>query len=102
MRPSPKDIKLKRAEGIVEILWLDGETSRWSVYDLRCSCRCAHCVDEMTGERTLNVAEVPDDIGISDMELVGSYAVKFTFSDGHDTGLYTWDKLYEAGQQFLA
>lgn len=56
----------------------------------------------MTGERTLNVAEVPDDIGISDMELVGSYAVKFTFSDGHDTGLYTWDKLYEAGQQFLA
>jgi DUF971 family protein len=37
---------------------------------------------------------VPGDIGIKDMQLVGNYAVKFVFSDGHDTGIYSWDRLY--------
>ena len=57
-------------------------------------CRCAGCVDEMTGVRTLDVNGVPKDIAITDMRLVGHYAVKFVFSDGHDTGIYSWDRLY--------
>jgi DUF971 family protein len=37
---------------------------------------------------------VPDNIGITNMELVGNYALKFVFSDGHDTGIYSWDRLH--------
>jgi DUF971 family protein len=49
----------------------------------------------MTGVRTLDVSAVSEDISITDMQLVGNYAVKFDFSDGHNTGIYSWDRLYE-------
>ena len=94
MRDAPTGIELKRAEGILEITW-SGETSRrHGVRQLRCECGCAGCVDEMTGVRTLDVNAVPKDIAITDMQLVGNYAVKFVFSDGHNTGIYSWDRLY--------
>ncbi len=95
MRDAPKDIRLKRAEGLLEVTWSDEESQRFRVRQLRCACACAGCVDEMTGIRTLDVNAVPDDISITNMQLVGNYAVKFVFSDGHDTGIYAWDRLYE-------
>ena len=49
--------------------------------------------DSTAGVRTLDVNSVPDDIGITHIELVGNYALKLSFSDGHDTGIYTWDRL---------
>lgn len=94
MRDAPTDIKLKQAEGVLEITWREGPPRPHRVRQLRCECACAGCVDEMTGARTLDVDAVPDDIGITDMALVGNYAVKFTFTDGHDTGIYSWDRLY--------
>ena len=93
MREAPTDIKLKRAEGILEISWSDETPRRYDAKRLRCECRCAGCVDERTGVRTLDVNSVPDDIGMTDIELVGNYALKLSFSDGHDTGIYTWDRL---------
>ena len=95
MRDAPIDIKLRRAEGILEITWADEGPRRHRVRQLRCECPCAGCVDEMTGVRTLEIEAVPDDIGITDIELVGSYALKPVFSDGHDTGIYSWDRLYQ-------
>jgi DUF971 family protein len=50
-------------------------------------------VDEFTGERTLDVASIADDIRIDDMQLVGNYALRIGWSDGHSTGLYTWSRL---------
>ena len=94
MRDAPTDIKLKRAEGIVEISWSNETPRRHHARMLRCECRCAACIDERTGVRTLDVDSVPDDIGITQIKLVGNYAIKFTFSDGHDTGIYSWDRLY--------
>ena len=94
MRDAPTDIKLKRAEGKLEIAWRDESTRRYDVRQLRCECRCAGCVDERTGVRTLDVDAVPREIFINNMELVGNYALKFSFSDGHDTGIYSWDRLY--------
>ena len=94
MRKAPTDIKLKRAEGILEISWSDETPRRYAVRQLRCACACAGCVDERTGVRTLDVASIPDNIAITHMELVGNYAVKLSFSDGHDTGIYSWDRLY--------
>ena len=95
MRQAPTAIKLKRAEGILEVSWSDQTPRRFRVRQLRCACACAGCVDEMTGVRTLDVNAVADDIAITDVQLVGNYAVKFVFSDGHDTGIYSWDRLYE-------
>ncbi len=94
MRDAPTDIKLKRAEGILEIAWSGETPRRYDVRQLRCECPCAGCVDERTGVRTLDVDAVPREIFINNMELVGNYALKFSFSDGHDTGIYSWDRLY--------
>ncbi len=95
MRDAPTDIKLKRAERILEISWRDETPRRYDDKQLRCACACAGCVDERTGVRTLDVEAVPDNTGITHMELVGNYAIKFSFSDGHDTGSYSWDRLYD-------
>lgn len=78
----------------LEVTWGEQGTARYPVRRLRCECGCAQCVDERTGTRTLDVNSVPGDIGITDVQLVGNYAVKFAFSDGHDTGIYSWDRLY--------
>ena len=94
MRDAPIDIKLIRAERLLEVAWCDESPRQYGVRQLRCACACAGCVDERTGVRTLDVDGVPTDIGIDHMELVGNYAIKFSFSDGHDTGIYSWDKLY--------
>ena len=95
MPPAPSDIKLKKAERALVITWPDGSAQTCPVRRLRCACRCAGCVDERTGVRTLDVDAVPQNINITDMKLVGSYAIQFTFTDGHDTGIYTWEHLRE-------
>ena len=94
MHDAPTDIKLKRAEGVLEISWGDGAPHLHDAKRLRCECGYAGCVDERTGVRTLDVNSVPDDIGITHIELVGNYALKLSFSDSHDTGIYSWDLLH--------
>ena len=94
MHAPPTGIKLIRAERVVAVTWGEEGTVRYPARRLRCECRCAQCQDERTGVRTLDVSSVPEDIGITDVQLVGNYAVKFVFSDGHDTGIYSWDRLY--------
>jgi len=54
---------------------------------------CARCVDEITGQRILDVEGLDPDIAIEEMQLVGNYALKIRWSDRHDTGLYTWPHL---------
>jgi len=54
---------------------------------------CARCVDEITGLRILDIDGIKPEIVINEMSLVGNYALKIRWSDGHDTGLYTWDHL---------
>lgn len=93
MPEQPTDIKLIRAENVLEMHFAGGAVVRHAVRDLRIACRCAMCVDERTGERILDPASVPQDVSVSDIKLVGNYAVQITFSDGHDTGLFTYERL---------
>ena len=75
------------------ISWSDGVESEYAVRDLRLNCRCAHCVDEWTAEKRLDPATVPMDVRPKKIEPVGRYAIRFVWSDGHDTGIYTFDLL---------
>jgi DUF971 family protein len=93
MTRPPQDIKSKRSERVLEIIWDDGVRDRLGMRFLRGRCACANCVDEFTGVRRVDVGDVPEDVSVDGMELVGNYAVKITWSDGHDSGMYTWERL---------
>lgn len=77
----------------VEITWSDGATTGFSAAELRRSCPCARCVNELTGVRTHDPASVPDDLTQADLHLVGNYALSMHFSDGHHTGIFTFPLL---------
>ncbi|HEY3243756.1 MAG TPA: DUF971 domain-containing protein [Phycisphaerae bacterium] len=93
MISGPSDIKAIRKERVLQLTWPEGQVTRYGFKRLRGECRCAGCIDERTGIRTLDVRTIPEDIEIRALELVGNYAIKITWSDGHDTGLYAWDHL---------
>ncbi len=79
--------------GDLHILWRDGHHGRLRPRDLRLACACASCVDETTGRRTLEPAQVPLDVSIGGVTPVGRYALAFDFSDGHRTGIYKHELL---------
>jgi DUF971 family protein len=60
---------------------------------LRLACPCAACVEEMTGRRLLQPGAVPADIRPQSLALVGAYGLRINWSDGHDTGIYTFELL---------
>ena len=95
---TPTNLQANTEASALEISWADHATWAYPFHYLRDSCGCAHCIHEITGEKLLDPASIPDDIHIEAMKLVGNYAVKISWSDGHDTGLYTWEKLRELCQ----
>lgn len=84
-------------ERTLAITWTDGRQSLYDVVELRRQCPCALCVDETTGERKLNPEEVPQSVRPVVIESVGRYAVKIEFTDGHRTGLYSYQLLRHLG-----
>jgi DUF971 family protein len=77
----------------LRIVWRDDLESRLPLVKLRAECMCARCVDEITGERIIDIDNIDPQIAICEMQLVGNYALKIRWSDKHDTGLYTWPHL---------
>lgn len=80
-------------QGVLGIDWSDGHEGRYPIRHLRLHCPCAACTDEWTGELKLKPDDVPMLIRMQDVEPVGRYALRFTFSDGHDTGIYSFSFL---------
>ncbi|WP_373048669.1 DUF971 domain-containing protein [Vulgatibacter sp.] len=80
-------------DGTFQVRWNDGKVSSVAVRDLRLDCPCASCIDEWTGAKLLDPTRVPVDVRPVAMEPVGNYAVQIRWSDGHETGLYTWRQL---------
>lgn len=85
----------RRDPARVVIEWADGHTSTFTAAQLRRRCPCAQCIHELTGQRLLDPAAVPDDLTQQDVRLVGNYAIAVQFADGHSTGIYTFPKLRE-------
>jgi ATP-binding protein involved in chromosome partitioning len=77
----------------VRIVWDEGHEGTYLTRDLRLACRCANCVDEMTGTPVLDPDTVPADVSVASMELVGNYGLQITYSDGHGTGIYRFADL---------
>ena len=79
----------------VHIRWDDGHEGFYPHRYLRGQCPCAACVEEMSGRRLLSPEDVPPDVEVLDWMAVGRYALRFLFSDAHDTGIYPFDLLRE-------
>lgn len=80
-----------RREIVLE--WKDGHVSRYDPFTLRMACACATCVDENTGRKLLHAESVPKDVWACSISPVGRYGLQFVWSDGHSTGIYTFDRL---------
>ncbi len=88
----PKKI-FRTKDGKLGIEWNDGSRGACSIRALRCACPCALCVDEHTGVKTLDDSTIADDIKLVKVQSVGRYAATLSFSDGHGSGIYPYDKL---------
>ncbi|MCG6154695.1 DUF971 domain-containing protein [Rubinisphaera margarita] len=89
----PENITARLSDQMLVCSWSEEDRFEFPFRVLRGLCPCANCVNEFTGERTFFVDDAPEDIQPGKMELVGNYAVKIYWSDGHSTGLYTWKYL---------
>ena len=101
---TPKKVRVKKTEGTgVEIDWKDGHQSAWTFVWLRNACPCATCHEdrEKTG-RPVGVAKPKEqtllvmyEAPVKPLEVtpVGKYALKFKWSDGHESGIYSWEYL---------
>ena len=88
----PKRIQ-RRDEGIL-IDWDGaGHEALFPARTLRLACPCAECVEEMSGRPLLDPARVPHDVRPVTLGLVGAYGLRVQWSDGHGTGIYTFDRL---------
>lgn len=74
----------------ISIKWSDDKETKYNAAQLRRACPCASCIDEWTGEKRLKDETVSEDINFSHISIVGRYALNFHFSDGHETGIFSF------------
>lgn len=77
----------------IQIIWKGGHQSVYSGYELRVACSCALCEDETSGTRRLSPEKINRDVYPLSIIPIGQYALKFDWSDGHNTGIYTFEHL---------
>ena len=94
--PRPTEIKLHQKSRILEVAFDDGQRFSLPCEYLRVFSPSAEVRGHGPGQEVLQVGK--RDVEIKEIEPVGAYAVKLVFSDGHDTGLYSWEYLYELGE----
>src|SRR5207244_3238443 len=91
--PIPTEIKLHQTSRAMELSFADGTRFRLPYEFLRVYSPSAEVRGHGPGQETLQVGK--RDVTITELEAVGHYAVRPKFSDGHDTGIYSWDYLYD-------
>jgi DUF971 family protein len=84
---------IEESDREISITWSDDAETNYNAAELRRNCPCASCVNEWTGEKILNEASVPEDLTITSTSVVGRYALNFHFSDGHNTGIFSFQFL---------
>ena len=86
---------IEESDSEITIKWSDERESSYKAADLRRKCPCAGCVNEWTGKRTLDPEAVADNLSFRSIAIVGRYALNFNFSDGHETGIFSFKYLRE-------
>ena len=81
---------VEESDSAISITWSDERETKYRAPELRRSCPCASCIDEWTGEKTLKDDSVSEDLKFSKVSIVGRYALNFNFSDGHETGIFSF------------
>lgn len=84
-----RDVRIENETSLVRITWADGRESRLPVRRLRGYCPCAECQGHGGEIRWVENQTA----GIFGAEPVGRYAIQFSFSDGHSTGIFRWETL---------
>ena len=92
---TPTEIKLHQTSCVLEIAFDDGRHFKLPGEFLRVQSPSAEVRGHGPGQETLQTGK--KNVGIRSVEPVGSYAIQLVFSDGHNTGIYSWDLLYELG-----
>jgi DUF971 family protein len=91
----PVELRLKRAEKVLEVAFDDGSRFMLPAEYLRVESPSAEVQGHGAGQKTLVHGRAH--VGIIGLEAVGNYAVRITFDDLHNTGIYSWSYLYELG-----
>jgi len=95
--PQPTEIKLHQKSRVLEISFADGKSYRLPFEFLRVHSPSAEVRGHGPGQEVLQTGK--KEVDITRVEPVGSYAIQLCFSDGHDTGIYSWDLLHQYGAQ---
>lgn len=97
----PTNVTADREQRILTIQWNNGRECRYTFAGLRAVCPCVLCQgghDHMgrPADKLLLAKSKNDKLNLEAATAVGSYAINFVWNDGHDSGIYSWDYLYEA------
>ncbi len=96
-RVNPTEIQLHKQSRVLEISYEDGSRFELPCEYLRVYSPSAEVAGHGPGQEVLQIGK--EGVGIDAVEPVGTYGVKLVFDDGHNTGIYVWDYLYELGAQ---
>ncbi len=94
--PVPVGITLHRASHVLEVAFDDGQVFRLPAEYLRVHSPSAEVQGHGPGQKVLVAGKI--DVGIDDVVPVGNYAVLLKFSDGHQSGIFSWDVLHALGR----
>ena len=94
----PTEMKLHHVSNILEISFDDGSVFKLPCEYLRVYTPSAEAVGHGPGQEVLQVGK--EDVTITEIKPIGNYAIAPVFSDGHNSGIYTWDLLYKLGSEY--
>jgi len=95
---NPVEIKLHQRSKVLELIFDDGYECNLTCEYLRVHSPSAEVQGHGPGQEVLQVGK--EEVNINELEPAGHYAVKIHFDDGHNTGLYTWEYLYNLGKHY--
>jgi len=96
-KPKPTDINLHQQSRVLEIAFDDGSRFELPCEYLRVFSPSAEVRGHGPGQEVLQLAK--EDVNITQIDPVGVYAVQLHFDDGHNTGIYSWETLYQLGAE---
>ena len=94
----PTDIKLHKVSRILEVTFDNGQTFQLPCEYLRVFTPSAEAMGHAPGQETLQVGK--ENITINSIRPIGNYCISPDFSDGHNSGIYTWELLYKLGNEY--